>query len=103
MNRSEAVEELYVSWKYRKCKKGFIKFKGGLCEECLKEGIINPGTKKQPLEVHHKIPLTDENINDPSITMNWENMELLCKKHHDKKKEKNIKRWSVLQDGRVVL
>ena len=103
MNRSEAVEAFYVSWKWRKCKKAFAKSKGNLCEECLKEGIINPGTKDQPLEAHHKIPLTDDNINDPSITLNWDNMELLCKKHHDKKKKRNTKRWRVLPDGRVVL
>ena len=34
--------------------------------------------------VHHKIALTPENINDPNITLNWENLELLCQDCHNK-------------------
>ena len=103
MNRSESVESFYTSWKWRKCRAAFVKAKGGLCERCLKRGIINPGTKEQPLEAHHKIPLNDDNIDDPSITLNWENMELLCKKCHDEEREKKAKRWRVMPDGRVVV
>ncbi len=35
-------------------------------------------------EVHHKIPLTATNINDPSITMNPDNLVSLCKECHFK-------------------
>ena len=103
MNRSEAVEAFYTSWKYRKSKKAYAKSVGNLCEECLKRGIINPGTKEKPLENHHKIPLTDDNINDPNITLNWDNYELLCKKCHDAKKQKMPKRWKVQPDGKVIV
>ena len=103
MNRSETVEAFYTSWRWRNCRKAYAKSKGNLCEKCLKRGIINPGTKEQPLETHHRIPLTDDNINDPSVTLNWNNLELLCKKCHDEEREKKPKRWRVLPDGRVVL
>ena len=103
MNRSAAVEAFYVSAKWRKCRTAYAKSVGNLCEKCRKRGIINPGTKEQPLETHHKIRLTDENINDPSITLNWDNMELLCKKCHDEEREKKAKRWKVLPNGKVVL
>ena len=103
MNKSAEVEAFYVSWTWRRCRKAFLEFKGNLCEECLKKGIINPGTKEQPLEVHHKIPLTEENIKDPSITLNWDNMEATCKKHHDMKKNRKEKRWKVGPDGKVIL
>jgi len=103
MNRSEAVEAFYTSWAWRKCRKAYAKSKGNLCEKCLRRGRINPGTKEQPLETHHKIPLTDDNINDPSITLNWNNLELLCKACHDEEKEKKKKRWTVGADGKVIL
>lgn len=35
-------------------------------------------------EVHHIIHLTPENVNDPSIATNQENLKLLCKECHNK-------------------
>lgn len=34
--------------------------------------------------VHHKTELTPENINDPEITLGWQNLELLCLECHNK-------------------
>ena len=48
---------------------------GGLCEECGEAlGYI----------VHHKITLTESNINNPDIALNFEYLEYVCKKCHDK-------------------
>ena len=33
--------------------------------------------------VHHKIHLTDTNYQDQTISMNWDNLELLCIKCHN--------------------
>ena len=103
MNRSPEVEAFYVSWAWRKCRKAFAKSKGNLCERCLARGIIEAGSKEHPLEAHHKIPLTAENIHDPNITLNWDNMELLCKPCHDKEREQQqgARRWKVSPDGSV--
>lgn len=103
MNRSSEVEAFYTSWKWRKCRKAFYEFKGGLCERCLKRGIIQPGSKDQPLEVHHKIPLNAQNVKNPDIALGWKNLELLCKKCHDKEQERKQKRWKVKEDGSVIL
>ena len=103
MNKSQEVEAFYVTWTWRKCRTAFAKSKGNLCESCLKRGIIEPGSKDQPLEVHHKIPLTADNVNDPNVTMNWDNLELLCKKCHDEQKAKKPKRWRVDANGRVTI
>ena len=46
----------------------------GVCEKC---GAI--GT-----EVHHIIHLTPENVSDPSISTNQENLMLLCNECHNK-------------------
>jgi hypothetical protein len=34
--------------------------------------------------VHHRIWLTPENINDPNVSLNHENLELLCQDCHNK-------------------
>lgn len=103
MNRSAAVEYFYTTRKWRNCRAAFLDSKGYLCEDCLKEGIINPGSKEQPLEVHHKEELTEDNINDPNITLNWDNMEALCKQHHDKKKKSRKRRWTVDSNGTITI
>ena len=101
MNRAPAVESFYTSWIWRKCRKAFAESKGNLCERCLKRGIIEPGSKDRPLEVHHKIPLTVDNVKDPNIALAWSNLELLCKDCHDKERERQAKRWKIGPDGRV--
>ena len=44
----------------------------GLCTRCGKPGEI----------VHHKQHLTPNNIDDPNITLNEDNLELLCRDCH---------------------
>ena len=103
MNRSEAVENFYTTRKWRNCRRAFAESKKNLCERCLKRGIIEPGSKDRPLEVHHKIPLTDANITDPKVTLNWANLELLCKTCHDQERDRRPKRWRIAPDGRVMI
>jgi len=45
-----------------------------LCERCGHVGI----------EVHHKERLTVDNVNDSSISLNQENLELLCRECHNR-------------------
>ena len=103
MNRSPEVESFYTIWIWRKCRKAFINSKGNLCERCLKRGVIEPGSKERPLEVHHKVPLTQENIKNQDIALGWNNLELLCKTCHDEERERKTKRWKIGPDGRVIM
>ena len=105
MNREPAVEAFYVSWAWRKCRAGFVAYKGGLCERCLQRGIINAGQPGRPLEAHHKIPLTAQNVNDPDVALNWDNLELLCKDCHDEERRRTEKgrRWRVTPEGAVEI
>ena len=102
MNKDPLVEQFYTSWRWRQCRKAFAKSKGNLCERCLSRGIINPGTKDQPLETHHKKPLTADNVMDPAVSLNWDNLELLCKACHDEERQRTPKRWAVDSAGRVT-
>ena len=34
--------------------------------------------------VHHKTYITEDNINNPDITLNWDNLECLCQTCHNK-------------------
>ncbi|MEX1308592.1 MAG: HNH endonuclease [Eubacteriales bacterium] len=63
----------YNSTAWRRCRTAYIKSVNGLCERCLAKGRIRHGDI-----VHHKITLTQANINNPSITLNHENLEYLC-------------------------
>ena len=69
----------------------------------MKRGIIEAGSKDRPLEVHHKIPLTPENVRDTNITLNWDNLELLCKSCHDEERERKAKRWRIGPGGQVII
>lgn len=74
------AKSFYNSKAWKECQKVFKAYKLGVCERC---GSAN-GT-----EVHHKIKLTKDNINDPQITLNFDNLELLCQtchaQHHNRK------------------
>ena len=103
MNRAPEVESFYTSWVWRKCRKAYAESKGNLCERCLSRGVIEPGSKDLPLEVHHRVPLTADNVKDPAVALAWSNLELLCKKCHDEERERKQKRWKISSDGRVVI
>lgn len=91
-------QPFYSSYQWKKCRAAFISYKRGLCERCLKKGILTPGN-----HVHHKIFLTADNINDPSVTCNFDNLELLCEKCHEDLHHSYAQkeRFKVSKDGRV--
>ena len=62
------AEKFYKSKAWRDCREAYFIFRHGLCERCGEPGKI----------VHHKEYLTPENINDPNVTLSFENLELLC-------------------------
>lgn len=74
------AKSFYNSKAWKECQKAFKAYKLGICERC---GSAS-GT-----EVHHKIKLTEDNINDPQVTLNFDNLELLCQtchaQHHNRK------------------
>jgi len=96
VHHDEAVERFYTTRAWRKSRAAFLSERGGLCEICLGKGLIVPAT-----EVHHKIPLTPDNLNDPQITLDHGNLMALCENcHHEQHQHK---RWRVDEMGRVNL
>lgn len=72
------AKAFYKSAAWQKCRAAYIAERvledGGLCETCHeKPGYI----------VHHKTPLTSENIRNPAIALNHGNLKYDCKACHD--------------------
>lgn len=92
------AESFYKSRQWQHCRNSFAKSKGGLCEKCLESGKITAG-----VIVHHKIHITPENINNPDITLNWDNLVLLCRDCHAQMHGKPQKRYVVDDLGNVII
>lgn len=88
----------YKTEAWKDCRKAYAKSVGGLCEHCYAKGKIVPGEI-----VHHKKPITLLNVNDPEITLNFENLVLLCRECHGKEHRKLVKRYKVDALGRIVI
>lgn len=92
------AKQFYVSSAWIRCRTAYAKSVGGLCERCLERGVYTPGT-----EVHHKIKLTPKNVRDPSVALNWDNLELLCKDCHMEEHNVSRRRWKVDDEGTLIL
>lgn len=83
----EFAKAFYKSKAWLECRAAYIQSVFGLCERCGSPGV----------EVHHVIYLTPDNINDPYITLSFENLELLCSSCHSI--EHNRKYKEVVRKG----
>lgn len=70
----EFAKSFYNSMAWRKVSKAYAASVFYLCEQCGRPGYI----------VHHKTHLTPQNIHDPEITLNWNNLMFLCTECHNK-------------------
>jgi len=96
MNKEPAIEAFYTSREWRKRRKKFLEERDGLCEICLSNGLIEPA-----VHVHHKVPITSENLDDPRITLSFDNLMALCEECHQA--QHRTKRWRCDELGRVQL
>lgn len=90
----EWAKAFYHSREWLETRAAYIVSVHGLCERCKRPGYI----------VHHKIELTLDNINDPSITLNWDNLEYLCLDCHNRVNAQSVTRDDVMFDecGQLV-
>lgn len=92
----EYATAFYSSKAWKETRRAYRKSVGGLCEICLKKGIYRPGEI-----VHHKIHLTPENITDPAVALNWNNLQLVCRDCHAEL-HGDTRRYKVDELGRVI-
>lgn len=88
------AKKFYASKQWEQCRTAYISSVYGLCARCDNE----PG-----LILHHKIALKPSNINNPDITLNFDNLELLCLIHHNAINGKQIElRYIFDSNGNVI-
>ena len=73
------AKPFYKSKAWQQCRAGYIKSVNGWCERCIAKNKYVKG-----YIVHHKTYITEDNISDPMITLNWKNLEYLCHNCHNK-------------------
>lgn len=81
----EWAKSFYNSQQWKDTRDSYYRSVNGLCERCLKNNKISVGEI-----VHHKIYINARNINDINITLNYNNLELLCRECHKKEHDGNI-------------
>lgn len=90
----DKIRKFYKSDRWKIARSIRIAAASGLCEKC---GAI--GT-----EVHHKVHLTPENVDDSNVSINQDNLILLCKECHNKEHERftDTKVYRFDSDGNMV-
>ena len=96
MHHDEAVEKFYTTTAWRKCRQAVLDEHGGLCQICMSKGLVEPA-----VHVHHRIPLTADNVSDPMIALDSTNLMALCEECHAEQHRK--KRWRCDSLGHVYL
>lgn len=97
----EYAKEFYKSKRWHNIREIIIERDLGLCQVCLRNGFYTKGKI-----VHHIKPVTPENIGDPKITLNTDNLELVCydchEKIHRRQRGEISGRYSLDELGRIV-
>lgn len=94
----EFAQSFYTSRAWANTRAAYRRQVGGLCERCLSRGLIVPGEI-----VHHKVPITPDNIDNPAITLSFDNLELVCRECHAIEHGAKVRRYKVDEFGRVTL
>lgn len=87
------VQKFYKSRKWQKTQALYKMSQHNLCERCGKIGVI----------VHHKEHITSENIWQPDITLNFDNLELLCRECHNKEHFKSKSDFNFDNNGNLIV
>lgn len=97
-------QKFYGSRQWKETRESYKKYVNGLCESCLKKGLYEPGEI-----VHHKKHLNAFNVNDPLVSLAFDNLELLCRKCHAEehpevyRRKKYEKRYEINEFGGIIL
>lgn len=87
----------YKSKAWKSCRAAYMERVGGLCEACLANGIYRPAEI-----VHHVVELTPDNVSDPRVSLNPDNLEAVCRECHSMRHGARARRYMVDELGRVT-
>lgn len=96
LQHTEIAKKFYASKAWKKTRKAYIDSldNGGMCKKCLEYGIYKHG-----YIVDHIIPIDINNIDNPEITLNWNNLQYLCIECHNKKTFGNEEVFDAIPEG----
>lgn len=72
-------KKFYNSASWKVCRQNILNQRGNICEDCGRL-ITNP----KEIHCHHTVELNNNNITDPTISLNPELIKVYCKDCHDK-------------------
>ncbi len=93
MSKPKELHRFYKSIQWKVARTIKIQEANGRCERC---GVLGE-------EVHHNIRLTVQNVMDTMISLNQDNLELLCKKCHNKEHKRFTKEQEFDEEGNLIL
>lgn len=93
MKKPKILHNFYKSTVWQVAREIKIRDANGKCERC---GALGE-------EVHHVKRLTVHNVMDPNISLNQENLELLCKKCHNEEHKRFSKSQQFDEDGNLIM
>jgi 5-methylcytosine-specific restriction protein A len=103
--RPEWKDRFYNSDAWKHCRAAYVAMQCGQCERCKQEfeqgrrtlDEIHPG-----VIVHHKIYLNAQNVKDPKVSLNFDNLELLCSFHHNREHHGEPPRYRFDRSGNII-
>ena len=93
MKKPKVLHNFYKSDSWRAARELKIVTVNGLCERCGAIGI----------EVHHKDRLSIDNVSDTSISLNQDNLELLCRDCHNEEHKRFRKTYRFDSNGDMLV
>lgn len=91
MKKPRALHNFYKSETWKLTREIKIRSVNGRCERCGGVGQ----------EVHHRQRVTVDNVEDTSISLNPNNLELLCRDCHNREHKRFIKETHFDEEGNV--
>jgi len=92
MKKPKVLHNFYKSPAWLAARELKIMSVNGLCERCGQVGI----------EVHHRQRVTVDTVEDTSVSLNPENLELLCKDCHNKEHKRFSKETRFDDEGNLI-
>lgn len=89
-------DRFYATNAWKQTRNAYLRSVGGLCERCLKAGVVRAAEF-----IHHKTHIDAQNVTDPTVTLSFDNLEALCRGCHAAEHSK--RRYYVDEDGEVFM